>query len=422
MRCASQARGAMSLTTDKTSAPLRICLLPPADLTSDSGSTLYTKAVVSGLAERGHQVSIVCSHSDPALDVEYIEAPIPLPHPYDDNQGTPSAVFYDCIDVTFRALLPRLEAGSWDVIHAIYPSFNGFTAALISGLFEAPCVISCLGRIVNVAAYLDRRYRALAAATFANSELLIAANQGVKDRIVQEYGFDAGRIEVLPMAVALPGFIGGAEPQRVARSAANGVVEILSVCSCITEEKGVADVLKALSLLQPLDPELRWRYTVVGPDPVAGEPYLAELIKYSKSLNLQDRVRFLGFVPHAQVVSYLRAADFLVDARRVGNFSSVILEALATGTAVICSDVEGNTEFVKHNENGLLFKSGDPESLARVLSQLLRSPEVIKRLEAAASDWFVTHGERYQIPAHVRRLEQVYDAAILARKRQLADY
>jgi glycosyltransferase involved in cell wall biosynthesis len=192
--------------------------------------------------------------------------------------------------------------------------------------------------------------------------------------------------------------------------------EILSVCSCLTEEKGVEDVLQALELLRRHAPEARWRYTVIGPDPVAGEPHLRQLQALSRGLNLGDAVRFLGFVPHAQIAGHLRSADIFVDARRVGNFSSVILEALAAGSAVVGSDVEGNTEFLKDEVNGLLFAQGDSSSLARCLERLVNRPEQVARLEAAAAEWFEQNGELYQFPSHVRVLERVYGAALSASK------
>lgn len=409
----------MNDRTNMAGGRLRVCLLPPADLSSESGSTLYSKAVAAGLAGRGHRVTIVCSVPDHALDAEYVVAPVPLPHPYDDNQGTAGAVFYDCIDITFRALLPHLERGGFDVVHAIYPSFNGLAAGLAATLFRVPAVVSCLGRIVNVAAYLDPRYRAMARATFANSDRVIAANAGIKNRIVEEYGVGERRIEVLPMAVDLKEVLEEARAPRRRDGGPERATEILSVCSCLTEEKGVEDVLKALELLRRHAPGARWRYTVIGPDPVAGEPHLRQLQALSRRLDLGDAVRFLGFVPHAQIAGHLRSADIVVDARRVGNFSSVILEALAAGSAIVGSDVEGNTEFLRDEVNGLLFAQGDPASLARCLERLVNRPELVARLEGAAAEWFEQDGELYQFPSHVRALERVYGAALSASKENI---
>jgi glycosyltransferase involved in cell wall biosynthesis len=47
-----------------------------------------------------------------------------------------------------------------------------------------------------------------------------------------------------------------------------------------------------------------------------------------------------------------------------------MLEAMAAGTPVLVSDIEANSEFIKHGQNGLLFKSNSSEDLIRVIHEV----------------------------------------------------
>ena len=59
-------------------------------------------------------------------------------------------------------------------------------------------------------------------------------------------------------------------------------------------------------------------------------------------------------------------------------------EYLALGKAVAASDLPGVRTLVKHRENGLLFRPGDPRDLARALSRILEDRALRERLEARA--------------------------------------
>jgi glycosyltransferase involved in cell wall biosynthesis len=64
--------------------------------------------------------------------------------------------------------------------------------------------------------------------------------------------------------------------------------------------------------------------------------------------------------------------------RDPGN--TTIAEAMAMGKAVICSRINGQTELVKHGENGLLVPPGDPQAMREAILYLLKHPEVAARM------------------------------------------
>jgi glycosyltransferase involved in cell wall biosynthesis len=66
------------------------------------------------------------------------------------------------------------------------------------------------------------------------------------------------------------------------------------------------------------------------------------------------------------------------------NSPASILEALALGTPVVCADGEGMTNLIVDGENGLIFRRGDPQDLARRITELLENPELLAEVTRGA--------------------------------------
>ena len=110
--------------------------------------------------------------------------------------------------------------------------------------------------------------------------------------------------------------------------------------------------------------------------------YRPELEKLVCSLDLDGRVRFLGFVSEAEKLALLRQAWSLVFASPKEGWGITNLEAAACGTPVVASDSPGLCESVRHGETGFLVPHGDVDALARAMGQLAASPELVAMLGA----------------------------------------
>jgi glycosyltransferase involved in cell wall biosynthesis len=71
-----------------------------------------------------------------------------------------------------------------------------------------------------------------------------------------------------------------------------------------------------------------------------------------------------------------------VPSRWYENGPGVIFEAFAAGVPVVATDLGGMSEFVRHEENGLLFGLEDASGLARQLRRLIEEPGLLDRLRA----------------------------------------
>ena len=105
---------------------------------------------------------------------------------------------------------------------------------------------------------------------------------------------------------------------------------------------------------------------------------------------LQDRVRFLGALPHQDALRRMTDADVMLvpsctaeDGDQEG-IPVTLMEAMALGTPVCTTRHSGIPELVEHGETGLLSDERDPEGLYQNILFLVQNTEAAKSLSTSA--------------------------------------
>ena len=120
-------------------------------------------------------------------------------------------------------------------------------------------------------------------------------------------------------------------------------------------------------------------------------------------------VRFLGQVDRDQVYAALRGASFaVVPSIWYENFPVAVAEAMACGRATVAAHPTALDEFVDHGRTGLLFDSGDVESLAEACRTLLADP---MRAEGMGREARAYYEDRLTPDASLSRLVSLYERA-----------
>lgn len=111
-----------------------------------------------------------------------------------------------------------------------------------------------------------------------------------------------------------------------------------------------------------------------------------ELEKYAKELKIFDNVKFMG--QKANVQKYIVNAGVFVSSSDYEGMSNSMLEAMAIGLPVVCTDcpIGGARMVIKNNINGILTPVGDDRKFADEIIGLLKNPEKAKRLGKQASE------------------------------------
>jgi glycosyltransferase involved in cell wall biosynthesis len=152
----------------------------------------------------------------------------------------------------------------------------------------------------------------------------------------------------------------------------------------LSHEKGVHTALQAVAQLVHRNKFTDLHLTIVGD----GEPdyvsYLHELVAQN---SLASFVDFQPAQPKQALPALYQNADiFLFTSIWAEPFGRVIVEALASGVAVIGTQVGGAAEILSENENALTFAPEDVDSLASQIKKLSDSPELRMKLAQAGRE------------------------------------
>jgi len=213
----------------------------------------------------------------------------------------------------------------------------------------------------------------------------------------------AHHVQIVPLSVDLDRFTPGpATPQIRRHLTSDEHAPLVGIVGRIDPEKGVDVLVRAVASLQ--GPAARAHLVVVGSAGLAPDGYPARVRAEAEAL-LGDRVRFVGRTH--DVPGTLRALDVLVNASVAEPFGLSVLEAQATGVAVVGTRAGGIPDFVFDGDNGLLVPSGDAEALAKALDRLVTDTELRARLAERGRETAQGRG----IEARADRIAELYRRA-----------
>ena len=147
----------------------------------------------------------------------------------------------------------------------------------------------------------------------------------------------------------------------------------------LSQQKNIFMLLRAMKRVLDVFPE--YVLEIYG----KGEQQ-EELEKYAKKLNISDNVQFMG--QKANVQTYIVNASVFVSSSDFEGMSNSMLEAMAIGLPVVCTDcpIGGARMVIKNNINGILTPVGDDKIFANEIIELLKNPEKAKRLGKQARE------------------------------------
>ena len=180
---------------------------------------------------------------------------------------------------------------------------------------------------------------------------------------------------------------GRQEPQR-----------LLFVGSWI-DRKGIYYLAEAFGLLCRAMPEVTLS--------IAGCMATEAAVKNSFAQELRDRVRVIPFVKRQDMPALYAAHDVFVFPSLVEGMPLTLLEAMATGMAIVTTEAPGMADLIEDEFNGLLAQPTDTRGLAAAIERLCRSAELRRQFGKEAQQT----ARRYTWAIVTQKLERVLEMA-----------
>lgn len=358
----------------------------------------------ASLARRGHAVTVITGHpfhvghpagdADPGLQglehvrVRRIGTALLLPF-----QGA----FVDV--VLGLSLREELEAiwreERFDLVHVHQP-MTWTLPALATMTKPAPMVGTF--HAAGGRSRLFRFFHEQCAWHLARLDCRLAVSPAARRFIAAEFGEPP---LVLPNGVDTERFHPAAAPPAGAR---DGRFTVLFV-GRLDPRKGLGVLLGAWPrVVRELSGEARLN--------VVGSSALAPFVRAFVPRELRDTVHFAGAVPSRALAGWYAASDLFVSpATRNESFGIVLLEAMASGKPVVCSELPGYRAVCRPRSEGLLVPPGDSQALAAAITAVARDTRLARTLGERGR----SRAEEFDWSRVGAALEGVYEDVIAGR-------
>jgi glycosyltransferase involved in cell wall biosynthesis len=182
-------------------------------------------------------------------------------------------------------------------------------------------------------------------------------------------------------------------PRRTGRSEAARLVFL----GAIIKNKGVYDLVESAQLLKShgLEPHFT----------IAGDREIDQLKAHCEAAGVEDLFEFPGWVSETKKLSLLWDSDLLILPSYAEGLPLCVLEAMACGLPIVCTDVGGLSDLVRHGDNGLVFRPGDIAALAQHISTLLKDDSMRRRI---ADNNVAKINRDYAVEMVAKRIEKLY--------------
>lgn len=353
----------------------------------------FLEPIAKGVAARGHEVHVVAPWH-PAITRGKVEDGVFF-HFFRYAPASSLAVFGYAAglreDTRLRAaawaVAPLAVAAGWfkamrvaqkkraTVLHGHWVVPGGLIARMAAG--RRPLVVSLHGSDVFMAERSGAA-RLAARAVFRRAGWITACSEDLAARAVR-LGAPAPRVEVVPYGVDTVRFA----PDSAARDAVRaelgiGRAPFVFTAGRLVSKKGFEYLIDAAGTLAARAPDVRLL--------IAGDGDLRDALAARAGQVGHGRVRLLGNRSQDEIARLTAAADVVAvpsirdAAGNVDGLPNFVLEALASATPVVATDVGGLPQVIHDGATGRLVPAKDAGALAGAIGDLLADPETARAL------------------------------------------
>jgi len=230
---------------------------------------------------------------------------------------------------------------------------------------------------------------------------LITVDQQLREYIISEFNYPADKISIIHNAVDTNLFkpVTEKEQKKLKKTFGfSGDDIIILVPRRLVEKNGVIYAVQAMKHIK----HGKARMVIAGEGPEKG--------KIIKEADGDNRIHFAGLIPHNKIASYYMMADIIlipsITSHGIQEASSLaMLEGMACGKIVICSNIGGLRETVRNMENGILVNEKEPTEIARAVEAVLDDRRLMTKMTENAREYVL---KNHSFLAHAQKVYDVY--------------
>jgi len=373
---------------------MKIALVSPYDFAYPGGVANHISALEHHFTKMGHQVRIIAPASKAISRFGDRFIPIGKPRPI----PTSGSIARVTISLRLASRIKEvLDREKFDIVHLHEPFMPMLCSAVLrfSNTANVGTFHACqgrpgynFGRPISTM-MLKRRLRKL--------DGKIAVSKPATE-FVQKHV--PGYYNIIPNGVDLERFSPDVPPIE---EFSDGKLNILFV-GRLEKRKGAGYLIKAYE--QVKREFANCRLIIVGP----GTRLRRKYEKQVRRAGLEDVV-FVGYVEDDELPRYYKTADiFCAPATGQESFGIVLLEAMAVGTPVVASNIEGYASVITHGVDGWLVPPKDEIKLASSLLSLMNDKPLRRKMAAkgriTAADYSWEHIARRILDYYLRVLSE----------------
>ncbi|MEZ4501046.1 MAG: glycosyltransferase family 4 protein [Dehalococcoidia bacterium] len=354
-------------------------------------SELNLKREAEALRDEGFDVSVICLRREDEPSRETVEGVEVYRMPVGHRRGAIPRYLLEYnfffVLATFRLLMLHVRRRVSVVQINTMPDYLVFVA-LLPRLTGARVVLHVHEPMPELFGTLfpGRKYAPLVAAirfseriSIAFADRVLTVTEQMKQRLV-ERGADASKITVI-LNVPDTRVIRASETDAVVPS--SDEAPYILTHGAIEERYGPDVIVRAMALLREDLPELEFHLLGAG-------DYVEELLALVANLGVSERVRYLGFVPHATMIAEVSHTVAGIVPMQSNPYSNLVhtnkmYEYIELGRPVIASRLDSVAAYFGDDAIAY-FTPGDPADLARRVRETVADPEAAQRRAARARE------------------------------------
>ncbi len=353
---------------------MRICFVSRRFFPAISGMSVYALNLLRELVAAGHDVTMISQYRGDPLGIRVYGGGPPPPVPGVKVIGLEQVGEQDGGDFETdvanmtAAILREHTLAPFDILHAQYGYPCGWAVLEASRETGVPNVVSIQGGDGHWVGSCCETHRLAMVRVLDHAGSVLIGCRSFADEVTHRLGTDPARFTIVPGAVDVARFTPGERPA--------GGPPVLLYHGRVDARKGVLDMLDALAPLVAEGVPFELLVSGIGPT-------FDETAARIEQLGLGGHARMTGYIDYADVPEIYRRADIFVSPTYAEGFSNTILEAMASGLAVVSCRSVGVVDCIRDGENGLLTDPGDIPALTAALRRMLTDRTERDRLAQA---------------------------------------